>query len=111
MKPRSFRGNVSRRQFLDMTALKLAFVVSLLAATALSAAETAEVIPLWPDGAPGFEARRTEPEQVERGSIRNIHNPTLTVFLPAKEKANGAAALIFPGGGFRQVVFNSEGVE
>jgi acetyl esterase/lipase len=92
-----------------MTALKLAGIASLLAAT-LSAAETTQVIPLWPDGAPGFEARRNEPEQGE-GSIRNIHNPTLTVFLPPKEKANGATALVFPGGGFRTVVFNSEGVE
>src|SRR5689334_16385387 len=92
-----------------MTALRLVSLLPLLAAT-LSAAETLQVIPLWPDGAPGFEARRNEPEQGE-GSIRNIHNPSLTVFLPSKEKANGAAALIFPGGGFRQVVFNSEGVE
>src|SRR5215831_5956086 len=92
-----------------MTSLKCACLASLLAAN-LSAAETTRVIPLWPDGAPGFESRRNEPEQGE-GSIHNIHNPTLTVFLPPKEKANGAAALIFPGGGFRTVVFNSEGVE
>jgi acetyl esterase/lipase len=92
-----------------MTALKFAGIACLLAAT-LSAAETSQVIPLWPGGAPGFETRRNEPEQGE-GSIHNIHNPTLTVFLPPKEKANGTAALIFPGGGFRTVVFNSEGVE
>jgi hypothetical protein len=61
-------------------------VASLLAVT-LSAAETSPVIPLWPDGAPGFEARRNEPEQGE-GSIHNINNPTVTVFLPPKEKAN-----------------------
>jgi acetyl esterase/lipase len=92
-----------------MTTLKFAGIASLLAAT-LSAAETSQVIPLWPEGAPGFEARRNEPEQGE-GSIHNINNPTVTVFLPPKEKANGTAALIFPGGGFRTVVFNSEGVE
>jgi hypothetical protein len=90
-----------------MPPLKFTFIAPLLAAT-LSAAETTQVIPLWPDGAPGFEARRNEPEQGE-GSIRNIHNPSVTVFLPPK--ANGAAVLIFPGGGFRQVVFNSEGIE
>jgi acetyl esterase/lipase len=69
------------------------------------------VVPLWPNGAPGFESRRNEPEVIQGGSVANIHNPTLTVFLPPKEKANGAAVLIFPGGGFRQVVFNSEGIE
>jgi len=93
-----------------MTPPKFVLILPLLAGTTLSAAETPQVIPLWPDGAPGFEARRNEPEQGD-GSIRNIHNPSLTVFLPPKEKANGAAVLIFPGGGFRQVVFNSEGVE
>lgn len=82
----------------------------LLAAMAATAAEPL-VVPLWPNGAPGFEDRRNEPERIHNGSVENINNPTLTVFLPPKESANGAAVLIFPGGGFRQVVFNSEGVE
>jgi acetyl esterase/lipase len=33
------------------------------------------------------------------------------VFLPPKEKATGAAVVIFPGGGHRELVFNAEGVE
>lgn len=69
------------------------------------------VVPLWPNGAPGFENRRDEPEKKQGGSVYNIHNPSLTVFLPPRDKANGAGVLIFPGGGFRQVVFNAEGVE
>src|ERR1041385_3535213 len=70
-----------------------------------------EVIPLWPNGAPGFEDRRNEPEQTLRYSIHNIHNPSLTVFVPPKAKANGAAVLIFPGGGHRELVFKAEGTE
>jgi acetyl esterase/lipase len=69
------------------------------------------VVPLWPNGAPGFEDRRNEPERAQGGSVYNIHNPSLTVFLPPKDKANGAAVLIFPGGGHRQLVYNAEGVE
>jgi acetyl esterase/lipase len=69
------------------------------------------VVPLWPNGAPGFEDRRNEPEVIQGGSVRNINNPSITVFLPPKEKAIGAGVLIIPGGGFSQVVFNSEGVE
>jgi acetyl esterase/lipase len=83
----------------------------LLATASLSAAEEPAVVPLWPNGAPGFEDRRNEPEQTRGYSIHNIHNPSLTVFLPPKAKANGAAALIFPGGGHRELVFKAEGSE
>lgn len=69
------------------------------------------VIPLWSKGAPGFENRRDEPEQAKDYWVKNIHNPSLTVFLPPKEKANGAAVVICPGGGHRLLVFNAEGVD
>jgi acetyl esterase/lipase len=74
-------------------------------------AQEPQVIPLWEKGAPGFEDRRNEPEQAKDYWVRNIHNPSITVFLPPKEKANGAAVLICPGGGHRELVYKAEGVE
>ncbi|MFL6548710.1 MAG: alpha/beta hydrolase [Povalibacter sp.] len=74
-------------------------------------ARAAEVIPLWSHGAPGFEARRTEAETAKDWWIRNVHNPSLTVFRPAPGKGNGTAVVICPGGGHRELVFNAEGVE
>jgi len=68
-------------------------------------------IPLWPNGAPGFESRRNEPAVAKDYWIANIHNPTVTVYLPPKEKATGAAVVICPGGGHRLLVFNAEGDE
>jgi len=68
-------------------------------------------IPLWPNGAPGFESRRNEPVVAKDYWIANIHNPTLAVYLPPKEKATGAAVVICPGGGHRLLVFNAEGDE
>ena len=56
------------------------------------------VIYLWKDGAPGFENRKNEPEQAKDWWVKNINNPSLTVYLPPKEKANGAAVIICPGG-------------
>ena len=44
------------------------------------------VLPLWENGAPGFESRRNEAEVVEKGSVTNVHNPSLTVFLPKKKR-------------------------
>ena len=81
-----------------------------LAATALGA-DGPQEIPLWPNGAPGFESRREEPEQAKDYWVKNIHNPSITAFLPPREKATGAAVVICPGGGHRELVFNAEGVE
>lgn len=75
------------------------------------AQEAPQQIPLWPNGAPGFEDRRDEPERAQSYWVRNIHNPSITVFLPPKEKATGAAVVVCPGGGHRELVFNAEGVE
>jgi len=76
-----------------------------------STAFAQQVIPLWQNGAPGFEARRDEPEQHQDWWYKNIHNPTLTVFTPAPGKSNGTAVVIAAGGGHRELVFNPEGVE
>jgi acetyl esterase/lipase len=76
----------------------------------LLAADAPQTISLWPNGAPGFESRKDIPEQAASYWVKNINNPSLTVFLPPKEKANGAAVVICPGGGFRELVFGAEGV-
>jgi acetyl esterase/lipase len=84
-----------------------AFIALLSAATA----QAQQVIPLWERGAPGFEARRNEPEQHKDWWYKNIHNPSLTLFLPPAGKANGTAVVVAPGGGHRELVFDPEGVE
>src|SRR5659263_4406 len=70
-----------------------------------------EVIPLWEKGAPGFENRKDIPEQAQDYWVRNINNPSVSVFMPNAEKANGCAVIVAPGGGFRELVFNAEGVQ
>ena len=87
---------------------------SLMSATAcLTSAAEPEAIPLWEDGAPGSEARRNEQEKVDRSkgqfNVTNIHNPSITPYLPATEQANGTAIIIAPGGGHRMLCLGHEG--
>jgi acetyl esterase/lipase len=89
--------------------------VALLSCCAVASPIFAQTQPtwvsLWPGGAPGSEARRQEPEQAQDYWVKNIHDPSITVYLPPKDKATGAGVVVIPGGGHRLLVYNAEGVE
>jgi acetyl esterase/lipase len=79
------------------------------------AAERGDEIRLWPNGAPGSQGE-TAPEVFEKSDnpklptrFTVVHYPSIYVFLPPKEKANGAAVVIAPGGGHSQLVIGKEG--
>jgi acetyl esterase/lipase len=61
------------------------------------AAGSYTVEPLWADGAPGAKG-------TEQGD-----KPTLTIYLPEKEKATGTAVVICPGGGYGHLAVDHEG--
>ena len=63
---------------------------------------------LWPSGAPGSEGRRAEAEVAKDYWVRNVHNPSLTIFRPARQ--NGAAVIVIPGGAHKLIVWTTEGV-
>lgn len=44
-------------------------------------------------------------------SYSKVNDPTMTVFLPEKDKANGTAVLIYPGGGLMSLTWGGEGTE
>lgn len=73
------------------------------------------IIKLWPGEAPGSEGQ-TAPERWIDGAtpdqwhrVTDIHVPSLTVYLPSADKANGTAVIIAPGGGHRYLVVDLEG--
>src|ERR1041384_6207450 len=91
----------------------LALILGLLVIANPLRAEEPKEIPLWPNGAPGSEGK-TDKEVVRTSSsgeisVWSIHNPSLTPYLPPKEKATGTAMLVIPGGGHRNLAITHEG--
>jgi acetyl esterase/lipase len=84
-------------------------IACLLFGAGTLSAQDSIVIPLWKNGAPGFENRNSEPEKAKDWWVNTINNPTVTVYPAPKENATGAAIVICPGGGFLNLVFNGEG--
>src|SRR5947207_10627972 len=56
-----------------------------------------QVLLLWPQGAPGAVGNEDKDK------------PSLTVYLPPTDKANGAAVVICPGGGYGALAVDHEG--
>jgi endo-1,4-beta-xylanase len=85
--------------------------------TLACAAERGDEIRLWQKGAPGSEGE-TAAEVFEKTDnpklpkhFTVVHYPSIYVFLPPKEKANGTAVVIAPGGGHSQLVIDKEGYD
>jgi acetyl esterase/lipase len=72
-----------------------------------------EAIKLWPKGAPGAEGSVT-PETVRLNPdgehiLSNIQEPSIIPYLPPKAAATGAAVIVAPGGGDRELWMDHEG--
>jgi acetyl esterase/lipase len=67
---------------------------------------------LWPEAAPGASRPPAGTETTQEGGrMGMIEVPQYWVHLPPKEKATGAAAVIFPGGGYGILAMEHEGHE
>lgn len=105
-----------------MRSLLTLIACSLLAAT-VHAQQPVAVLPLWPHATPE-PAQTTEPEKDvttdkdalisghRSARITNVTRPTLSVYPPAQNVPNsGAAALVFPGGGYVRLAWDGEGLD
>lgn len=82
-----------------------------LSTSGISAQE--ETLPLWPNGIPNSR-ESTEKEISEKGEIhwiRNVQEPTISVFLPTRQHATGQAVVICPGGGYGGLAYDWEGID
>jgi acetyl esterase/lipase len=72
--------------------------------------------PLWPAAPPGPQGLGGPEKTTIRTDggvsfeiLENVNNPSITPFLPAKEKATGVAVIIAPGGGHQFLAIEHEG--
>src|ERR1700678_2419211 len=88
-------------------------------ANAARKAPAGVVIELWDTPPPrtipdvGPELAWQVPAGIAAGTtfLRNVSEPTLTVFQPAPGKANGVGVVVCPGGGWRVLAWEHEGLD
>ena len=80
-----------------------------------SMAKSQTEIPLYSGEVPNSkniaDREYTEKADPDRVRIHNISRPTLTIFAAPKEKANGSAVVICPGGGYSIIAIGHEGYD
>ncbi len=78
-------------------------------------ADATGVFAIWPKNPPPGSETWTWHEQAENRNgnrmVRNVITPTLTMYKPATQKANGTSVIIAPGGAFRFLMVDYEGVD
>jgi acetyl esterase/lipase len=92
-----------------MKKLKILFIGMCLFPFAVQAQR---IVNLYPGNIPDSKKTglKNIPENPSDGLIRRVITPTLQMFLPEKNKANGTAIVICPGGGYSVIVYDGEGV-
>ncbi len=69
-----------------------------------------KIIPLYPEGVPNSKQVPFDYiEEFSNSHIRFVSEPTITAYLPSKDKATGTAVVICPGGGYGFLTVIKEG--
>jgi acetyl esterase/lipase len=91
------------------------FIAFIMIATSSSTAASQTVIPLYKDSIPNSKPSPDEEKsEINKDSIliiSKVSRPTLSIYLPAKEKRTGAAVIICPGGGYWVLAAGHEGAD
>jgi acetyl esterase/lipase len=80
----------------------------------LSPIQSPQVIPLYEGAIPNSKSVPDKEYSDTEGTrliIHKVSRPTLSIFLPPKEKATGMAVIICPGGGYSVLAFGHEGTD
>jgi acetyl esterase/lipase len=100
---------------------QLTVVVGLLVVASVVSAQQI-TLPLWPHGTPESQGTNIPNKEFTAPSdrlvagkkltyVKEVSQPTLSVYSPAADKNSGAAVLIFPGGAYQRLAYDLEGTE
>ena len=90
--------------------MKLTTLLFLCLVLCASAFAQTEKIGLWSGPAPGTEGRENTEKVDANGNISQVFQPELTYYPAPDQTADAPALLVCPGGGYRNVVIQKEGV-
>ncbi|MGI4872176.1 MAG: alpha/beta hydrolase [Janthinobacterium lividum] len=79
-----------------------------------SASAPRPVLPLYSGSIPDSQPSQVQETSVTEAAgvrISNVVQPTLTVYMPTREKANGTSVIICPGGGYARLAIDHEGYD
>ena len=95
------------------TAIGIASATAIL--SLLARPNYAQVVNIWPGAAPGSEnwtQKETTITDTPIGTVVfNVVTPTLTAYLPERNKATGTGVIIAPGGAFVALAIDLEGIK
>jgi len=94
--------------------MKIVRITCLFAVLIFNDLTAQEMVPLWSiESIPNYQKSKGKEVIPPRDIvfIKNVQTPTLQIFLPSKQNANGMAVLICPGGGYSGVAYDWEGTD
>ena len=95
--------------------MRLILFIQLMATTISTTVSAQIVLPLYNDSIPNsIWTPDEETSEVNQDSvliIQKITRPTLTIYMPPKEKQSGTAVIICPGGGYSVTASGHEGAD
>jgi acetyl esterase/lipase len=93
------------------TVLKYFLALTMTFALTLAYVQAQEFIPLWPQDRMKNTKGMKLKDSVVNDRLLQVATPGIYAFLPSKDDNNGAAVLIFPGGGYHHLTYDLGGFQ
>lgn len=103
---------------MKISSLVLLLIAGCVGLTAADAPRPSAKVMLWPGHPPGAIADPAYVEEIvyrdaekTQARVSKVTEPTLEIYLPPADKANGTGVIICPGGGYSVLAYDHEGIQ